>query len=456
MTDLHYLTATEMSRLLRARDIGAVELLQAHLDRIEQVNPRVNAIVTLAAEQAMDTARALDSVAPAGPLHGLPVAHKDLVDTAGLRTTYGSPAFADHVPEKDDLIVQRLKAAGAITIGKTNTPEYGTGSHTVNEVFGATRNPYDLTRSAGGSSGGAAAALAAGMIPLADGSDMGGSLRNPASFCNVVGLRPTPGRVPAISDKAAWYTLAVPGPMARTVDDLVLMLQVVSGFHPGSPFAVTEPFRTDPIESVEHMRVAWSPDLGGLPVDPRTAEVTANAPRVLEELGARVERVDLDLSDADDAFRVYRAWYYALAFPDLDILGPNTRWNAEQGRLLTGADLARAERLRTGLYHRMTAFWDRYDVLLAPVSQVPPFPVEDPHVSEINGIQLPDYLSWMRSAYWISVLHAPAASVPAGFTPDGLPVGVQIVGRPFADARVLRVARAFEQATGYGSRRPAL
>ncbi|MFE0146775.1 amidase [Nonomuraea sp. NPDC059007] len=456
MTDLHYLTATEMSRLLRARDISAVELLQAHLDRIEQVNPRVNAIVTLAAEQAMDTARALDSVAPAGPLHGLPVAHKDLVDTAGLRTTYGSPAFADHVPEKDDLIVQRLKAAGAVTIGKTNTPEYGTGSHTVNEVFGATRNPYDLTRSAGGSSGGAAAALAAGMIPLADGSDMGGSLRNPASFCNVVGLRPTPGRVPAISDKAAWYTLAVPGPMARTVDDLVLMLQVVSGFHPGSPFAVTEPFRTDPIESVEHMRVAWSPDLGGLPVDPRTAEVTANAPRILEELGARVERVDLDLSDADDAFRIYRAWYYALAFPDLDILGPNTRWNAEQGRLLTGADLARAERLRTGLYHRMTAFWDRYDVLLAPVSQVPPFPVEDPYVAEINGVRLPDYLSWMRSAYWISVLHAPAASVPAGFTPDGLPVGVQIVGRPFADARVLRVARAFEQATRYGSRRPTL
>ncbi|MBB5077156.1 amidase [Nonomuraea endophytica] len=456
MTDLHYLTATEMSRLLRAREISAVELLQAHLDRIEQVNPRVNAIVTLAAEQAMVTARALDSVAPAGPLHGLPVAHKDLVDTAGLRTTYGSPAFADHVPEKDDLIVQRLKAAGAITIGKTNTPEYGTGSHTVNEVFGATRNPYDLSRSAGGSSGGAAAALASGMIPLADGSDMGGSLRNPASFCNVVGLRPTPGRVPAISDKAAWYTLAVPGPMARTVDDLVLMLQVVSGFHPGSPFAVTEPFHTDPIETVEHMRVAWSPDLGGLPVDPRTAEVTANAPHVLEELGARVERVDLDLSDADEAFRIYRAWYYALAFPDLDILGPNTRWNAEQGRLLSGADLARAERLRTGLYHRMTAFWDRYDVLLAPVSQVPPFPVEDPYVSEINGVRLPDYLSWMRSAYWISVLHAPAASVPAGFTPEGLPVGVQIVGRPFADARVLRVARAFEQATGYGSRHPAL
>ncbi|WP_157244722.1 amidase [Nonomuraea typhae] len=456
MTDLHYLTATEMVRLLHAREISAVELLQAHLDRIEQVNPRVNAIVTLDAEHAMDIARALDSVTPAGPLHGLPIAHKDLVDTAGIRTTYGSPAFADNVPERDDLIVQRLKAAGAITIGKTNTPEYGTGSHTVNEVFGATRNPYDLSRSAGGSSGGAAAALASGMIPLADGSDMGGSLRNPASFCNVVGLRPTPGRVPSISDKAAWFTLAVPGPMARTVDDLVLMLQAVSGFHPGSPYAITEPFTPEPREGVEHLRVAWSPDLGGLPVDPRTAAVTATAPQVFEELGARVEQVDLDLSGAEDAFRIYRAWYYALAFPDLEILGPNTRWNAERGREVSGADLARAEQLRTAVYQRMNAFWERYDVLLAPVSQVPPFPVGEPYVREVDGVVMPDYLAWMRSAYWISVLHAPAASVPAGFTGDGLPVGVQIVGRPFADARVLRAARAFEQATGYGCRRPAL
>lgn len=456
MTELHYLTATEMARLLGTRQVSAVELLQAHLDRVEQVNGRVNAIVTLAAEQAMDAAKAADSAEPSGPLHGLPIAHKDLVDTAGIRTTYGSPVYADHVPDQDDLIVRRLRAAGAITVGKTNTPEYGTGSHTVNEVFGATRNPYDLTRSAGGSSGGAAAALASGMVPLADGSDMGGSLRNPASFCNVVGLRPTPGRVPDIADKAAWYTLSVPGPMARTVDDLALMLRVVAGFHPGSPYAITEPFTPDPERSVANLRVAWSPDLGGLPVDRETAAVTATAPAVFERLGARVDQVDLDLSDADDAFRVYRAWYYALTFPDLDVLGPNTRWNAEQGRKVTGADLARAERLRTGLYQRMAEFWDTYDVLIAPVSQVPPFPVEEPYVREINGIELPDYLSWMRSAYWISVLHAPAASVPAGFTPSGLPVGVQIVGRPFADARVLRAAGAFEQATGHGSRRPPL
>ncbi|WP_327085803.1 amidase family protein [Nonomuraea sp. NBC_01738] len=456
MTEPHYLSATEMARLLAAGEVSAAELLQAHLDRIERVNPEINAIVTLVAERAMDAARAADALPreARGPLHGLPVAHKDLADTAGIRTTYGSPLYRDHVPDTDELLVTRLKAAGAITVGKTNTPEYGTGSHTVNEVFGATLNPYDRTRSAGGSSGGAAAALAAGMVPLADGSDMGGSLRNPASFCNVVGLRPTPGRVPGISDKAAWYTLAVPGPMARTVGDLTLMLGAMAGYHPGSPFAVTEPFVPDPEESVRGLRVAWSPDLGGLPVDPETAAVTATAPAVFERLGARVTQVALDLSDADDAFRVYRAWYYALSFPDLDVLGPNTRWNAEQGRLVTGADLARAEGLRTRLFHRMAAFWEEHDLLIAPVSQVPPFPVENPYVSEINGVVLPDYLSWMRSAYWISVLHAPAASVPAGFTPGGLPVGVQIVAPPFADARVLRAARAFEQATLYGERRP--
>ncbi|WP_214317953.1 amidase [Nonomuraea sediminis] len=456
MSELHYLSAAEMARLVRTRQVSAVELLQAHLDRIERVNPKVNAVVTLAAEQAMDAAKAADATEPAGPLHGVPIAHKDLVDTAGIRTTYGSPLYADNVPTEDELLVQRVRAAGAITIGKTNTPEFGTGSHTVNEVFGATRNPYDLTRSAGGSSGGAAAALACGLVPLADGSDMGGSLRNPASFCNVVGLRPTPGRVPDPSDTAAWYTLAVPGPMGRTVEDVELLLSVMAGFDPRSPYAIKEPFTPDPEISVEGLRVAWSPDLGGLPVDPETAAVTATAPGVFERLGARVEQVDLDLSDTEDAFRVYRAWYYALSFAGVEGLGPNTRWNVERGLEVTGADLARAERLRSGLYQRMAAFFDSYDVLIAPVSQVPPFPVEHPYVGEINGIPMPDYLAWMRSAYWISVLHSPAASVPAGFTPSGLPVGVQIVGRPFDDAKVLRVARAFEQATGFGKKHPEL
>lgn len=456
MSELHYLSAAETARLVRTRQVGAVELLRACLDRIEQVNPRVNAIVTLDAERALDAARAADATEPAGPLHGVPVAHKDLVDTAGVRTTYGSSLFAGHVPDTDAPIVRRLRAAGAISVGKTNTPEFGTGSHTVNEVFGATRNPYDLSRSAGGSSGGAAAALACGMVPLADGSDMGGSLRNPASFCNVVGLRPTPGRVPAPSETAAWYTLSVLGPMARTVEDVTLMMSVISGFDPRSPYSIMERFAADPEEGVAGLRVAWSPDLGGLPVDPATAAVTATAPGVFERLGAHVEQVDLDLSDAEEAFRVYRAWHYALSFGELRGLGPHTAWNVEQGRQVTGADLARAERLRSGLYQRMADFFDTYDVLIAPVSQVPPFPVEHPYVDEINGVELPDYLAWMRSAYWISVLHAPAASVPAGFTPEGLPVGVQIVGRPFADARVLRVAGAFERATGHGARRPPL
>ncbi|WP_433442011.1 amidase [Nonomuraea sp. CA-141351] len=456
MSELHYLSATELAHLIKSRQVSAVEVVQAHLDRIEQVNPHVNAIVTLVAEQALDAAKAADEREPAGPLHGLPVAHKDLVDTAGIRTTYGSPLFADNVPAQDDVIVQRLRAAGAITIGKTNTPEFGTGSHTVNQVFGATRNPYDLSKSAGGSSGGAAVALATGMVPLADGSDMGGSLRNPASFCNVVGLRPTPGRVPDPSDTAAWYTLSVQGPMARTVEDVTLMFGVIAGFDRRSPYSIKEVFTPEPEEGVAGLRVAWSPDLGGLPVDPRTAEVTATAPAVFERLGARVEQVELDLWEAEDAFRTYRAWNYALSFGDLTGLGPNTAWNVEQGRKVTGADLARAEQARSRLYQRMAAFFDTYDVLIAPVSQVPPFPIEQPYVDEINGEKLPDYLAWMRSAYWISVLHAPAASVPAGFTSDGLPVGVQIVGRPFEDARVLRVARAFEQATGYGLRHPPL
>jgi amidase len=469
VTRLCDLTATEMATLVRRREVSAVELVEAHLRRIEQTNGEVNAIVTLTADRALADAAAADAELaagrPRGPLHGLPVAHKDLVDTAGIRTTYGSPLFAEHVPVEDALIVRRMRAAGAITLGKTNTPEFGTGSHTVNEVFGATRNPYDLSRSAGGSSGGAAAALATGMVPLADGSDMGGSLRNPASFCNVAGLRPTPGRVPSPSANAAWYTLSVPGPMARTAGDLALLMSVIAGYDPSAPLSIPEDgsvfaplpgVRAD--DGLTGLRVAWSPDLGGLPVDPETAAVTATAPAAFERLGARVERVELDLSDAEDAFRIYRAWYYALSYSGLpdEALGDNVRWNVQRGKEVTGADLARAERLRSGLFLRMRRFWAEYDVLIAPVSQVPPFPIEQPYVKSVAGEPMPDYLAWMRSAYWISVLHAPAASVPCGFTPGGLPVGVQIVGPPYADARVLRVAEAFERATGHGSRRPPL
>nr|WP_062332855.1 amidase [Herbidospora sakaeratensis] len=458
MTELHYLTASETSALLRAREIGAVEVAQAHLDRIEAVNPQVNAIVTVTAERALDRARELDAGAWQGPLHGLPVAHKDLVSTRGVRTTYGSALFADHVPTVDDLIVRRVRDAGGVMIGKTNTPEFGTGSHTVNEVFGATRNPYDPAKSAGGSSGGAAAALAAGLTPLADGSDMGGSLRNPASFCNVVGLRPTPGRVPSKSTTAAWFTLGVSGPMARTVQDLALFLTAIAGPDPSSPLSIREDasvFGGSLETDVSRLRIAFSPSLGGLPVDPETAAVTATAATVFEGLGATVEHADLNLAGADEAFRTYRAWWYLATYGDLDGVGENVRWNVEKGREVSGEDLARAEKLRTRLWHRVNGFFGTWDYLIAPVSQVPPFPVEDPYVRSVDGLQMPDYLAWMRSCYLISVLGVPALSVPCGFTASGLPVGVQIIGRPWDDLGVLRVGHAFERATTAGSVRPS-
>ncbi len=280
---------------------------------------------------------------------------------------------------------------------------------------------------------------------------MGGSLRNPASFCNVVGLRPTPGRVPSPSETAAWYTLSVQGPMARTVEDVTLMMSVISGFDPRSPYSIKEVFAAEPEEGVAGLRVAWSPDLGGLPVDAETAAVTATAPGVLERLGAHVEQVELDLSDAEDAFRTYRAWYYALSFGELTGLGANTAWNVEQGRQVTGADLARAERARSRLYQRMAAFFDRYDVLIAPVSQVPPFPAEDPYVREINGVRCRTTWRGCARPTGSACCTRPAASVPAGFTPSGLPVGVQIVGRPFADAQ--RAARGARVRAGHRVRR---
>ncbi|WP_062434483.1 amidase [Herbidospora daliensis] len=459
MTELHYLTASETSALLRAREISAAEVTQAHLDRIEAVNPQVNAIVTVTAERALDRARELDAGEWQGPLHGLPVAHKDLVSTKGVRTTFGSALFADHVPTVDDLIVRRVRDAGGVMIGKTNTPEFGTGSHTVNEVFGATRNPYDLSRSAGGSSGGAAAALAAGMTALADGSDMGGSLRNPASFCNIVGLRPTPGRVPSKSTTAAWFTLGVSGPMARTVQDLALFLTAIAGPDPGSPLSIREDasvFGGPLSRDVAGLRIAFSPSLGGLPVDPETAAVTATAATVFDDLGATVEHADLNLTGADEAFRTYRAWWYAASYGDLEGVGENVRWNVERGREVSGEDLARAEKLRSRLWHRVNGFFGTWDYLIAPVSQVPPFPVEDPYVRFVDGLQMPDYLAWMRSCYLISVLGVPALSVPCGFTSTGLPVGVQIIGRPWDDLGVLRVGHAFERATTAGAVRPSL
>ncbi|WP_448543213.1 amidase [Roseiflexus sp.] len=466
--ELCFLTAVELAQRIRSRDLSCVEVMEAHLRQIERVNPQVNAIVTLAPEQALAQARAADAALrrsdAVGPLHGLPVAHKDLVQTKGMRTTFGSPIYADFVPDVDDLIVTRIRKAGAILIGKTNTPEFGAGSQTFNPVFGATRNPYDCTKTCGGSSGGAAVALACGMLPIADGSDTGGSLRNPASFCNVVGFRPSPGRVPHCSDRAAWQTLSVLGPMARTVADAALLLSAMAGPHPCSPIALQKPgahFRQPLDRDFHGVRVAWSRTASGLPVDPEVTAVLEQARPVLEAIGCIVEETEPDFTGADEAFKVWRAWGYEQKLGELadthrDRLKETILWEIERGRALTGPQIGRAERLRTALYHRMRRFMQTYEFLALPVVQVPPFPIEQPYVTEINGVPMETYIDWMRSCYYVSVIGFPAISVPAGFTRDGLPVGLQLVGRHHNDFGVLQLAHAFEQATGHWRRRPPI
>ncbi|MUL43151.1 amidase [Streptomonospora sp. PA3] len=469
IADITYRPARELARMLREREISAREVVEAHLERIEAVNPRVNAVVTLCGERAMDEARAADEFLAGGgeppPLHGLPVAHKDTHETAGVRTTFGSPVFAGNVPDRDELVVARIRAAGAITLGKTNTPEFAAGSHTFNPVFGLTRNPYDTGRSAGGSSGGAAAGLAAGMTALAEGSDMGGSLRNPAAFNNVVGLRPSPGRVPQHPAPLGWSALSVQGPLARDTADAALLLSVLAGPDPRSPIALEEPgsaFRLLPETDVRGLRLAWSPDLGGsAPCERAVADALEPALEVFAQLGCEVAEDAPDLSGADDVFRTLRAWQFEATLGGLldrarEWIKPSLVWNIEEGRKLSGADVARAELERTRIFHRVREFFERYDALLLPVSQVVPFDAGLEYPADIDGAQQQTYLDWMRSCYHITVTGCPALAVPGGFTPGGLPVGLQIVGPHHADRRVLRIGRAFEQATGHGRRRPAL
>lgn len=466
--ELLFMTACEMISMMEKKEISARELMEAHLAQIEAVNPKVNAIVTLVAEQAMEGAKRADEQRAKGqlqgPLHGLPVAHKDLVETKGIRTTYGSPIFRDYVPQFDSLIVERLKKAGAITVGKTNTPEFGAGSQTFNPVFGPTRNPYDLSKTCGGSSGGAAVALACGMVPIADGSDLGGSLRNPASFCNVVGFRPSPGRVPTWPTPSGWFSMTVEGPMARSVQDVALMLSAIAGADPRCPISIHQPpeqFRGPLERDFRGVKVAWSRDLGGLPVEPKVTQVLEASRHVFQDLGCEVEDAEPDLADADEVFRIWRAWRFELSHGVLmdkhrDLMKKTVIWNIEQGRSLAGPQLGQAEVKRTALYHRVREFMERYSFLLLPVSQVTPFPVEQEYVTEINGIPMTTYLDWMRSCYYITVTGLPAISVPCGFTPEGLPVGIQIVGRPWDDLGVLQLAYAFQEATNFWKVRPKI
>jgi amidase len=466
--DLCFLPAVDLASHIRSKGVSAVEVLEAHLAQIERINPRVNAIVTLVAEQAHAQARAADAALARGeaigPLHGLPIAHKDLAATKGIRTTSGSPIFANYVPDHSALIVERLQRAGAITIGKTNVPEFGAGSQTFNTVFGATLNPYDTSKTCGGSSGGAAVALACGMMPIADGSDMGGSLRNPAGYCNVVGLRPAPGRVPSWPVQNGWSSLSVDGPMARTVADVALVLSAIAGPDPRSPIAIAEPgdrFAQPLSRDFRGTRIAWSRDLSGLPIDSRVTAAIDGQRHVFEALGCLVEDREPDFTDADEVFKTLRAWAFELSHGDLlhtqrELLKDTIIWNIEAGQRLRGPDIARAERKRTALYQRVREFMDTYEFLICPVTQVPPFDVSEPYPTEINGVPMETYIDWMRSCYYISATGHPAISVPCGFTPAGLPVGIQIVGRHQDELGVLQLAYAFEQATELWKRRPAV
>jgi amidase len=466
--EICFLPAGQLVRHIHARELSALEVMDAHLAQTERVNPAVNAIVTYLPELGRSGAQAVDAALARGddpgPLAGLPVAHKDLAVTRGIRTTFGSPIYRDFVPDVDAIIVERLKRAGAVTFGKTNTPEFGAGSQTFNPVFGATRNPYDLSKTCGGSSGGAAVALACGMAPIADGSDLGGSLRNPASFCNVVGMRPSAGRVPNWPGFSAWFPLSVVGPMARTVPDTALMLSAIAGPDPRSPISLQEPgssFARPLARDFKGTRIAWSPDLAGLPVEPEVAEALNAQRRVFADLGCLVVDATPDLSDADEIFRVMRAWNFELCYGQLlksrrGLMKDTLIWNIEEGARLTGPQLGAAESKRTQLFHRMREFMDDHDFLVAPVAQVLPFDIDVPYVTEINGIRMESYIDWMRSCYYITVTGSPAISVPCGFSRTGLPVGLQIVGRYRDDFGVLQIAHAFEQATGFWKRRPAV
>jgi amidase len=468
--DLAFTPATQLIAAQANGDVSAREVMAAYLERISTCNPRVNAICTLIPEEhalrlADDADQARSKGQTLGPLHGLPMAIKDLSATRGIRTTMGSRIFADNVPEEDSLMVQRLKQAGALVIGKTNTPEFGTGSQTYNEIFGATRNPWNLDKTVGGSSGGAAAALACSMLPLADGSDMGGSLRNPAAFCNVVGLRPSLGRVPHWPNTMAWQSrLGVEGPMARNVADCALLLSVQAGADERDPLSIHEDASTfrQPLEhDFRGTRIGWTPNLGYLPVEKAVADTCAATLPQWANCGFEVDDSYPDIQGSMDCFKTLRASYYAqfgaaLLDSHRHLMKDTVIENIEAGLRLSATDITAADAARTGLYQNVLAFFDDHDFLILPSTQVQPFDVETDWVREIEGQRLHNYLDWMAICCVITTFGLPAISVPCGFTEKGLPVGLQIVGRPRDDLGVLRAAFALEQSMDLTDKRPAL
>jgi len=464
MSDLLARSAVSLVEDLKHGALRPHDLLAALEARISAVDGRINALPTLCFERAYAAADALMAkpAAERGLLAGMPVPIKDLTEVAGVRSTYGSPIFADHVPETSDVLVQRLEAEGGIVYAKSNTPEFGAGANTFNEVFGATRNPWDLARSAAGSSGGAAAALTAGMAFLAHGSDMGGSLRNPASFCGIVGMRPTPGRVAETPKLVIDGTLGVQGPMARTVADLALLLDAMSGDDNRDPLSKPRPaqsFLAAARSGWRPARVAYSADLGITPVDPQVAAITRRAAELLAGEGVIVEEAHPDFGEAHECFQVLRARSFAVTKAHLlrqhrDKLKPEVIWNIEKGLALTSDDVVRAETQRQAMLRRTSAFFETYDLLLTPATIVTAFPVEQRYLASCAGHEFSNYVEWLAIAYAITLVCCPALSLPCGFDDNNLPVGLQIVAPPNGEARVLAGAQLLEERLGLNTLQP--
>jgi amidase len=460
MNDLVKLTARQAVALLKKREVSPRELIDAALERIQETDHAINALPTLCVERARVHAQQLMNSGPSEPprgyLHGLPIVVKDLTDVEGVRTTRGSTIFRDRVPQRSDYLVETLESKGAVVLAKSNTPEFGAGANTFNEVFGKTRNPWNTRLTPGGSSGGSAAALAAGQVWLATGSDLGGSLRIPASFTSVVGLRPSPGRVARGPTALPFSTLSVQGPMARTVGDVALMLDAQAGKHPSDPLSLPAPelpFTTAVDSPTPPKRVAFSPDLGIAPVDPEVKEICAKAATLFEGMGAVVEEACIDLHDAEEIFQTLRAALYAAEHAPLlaehrEQLKPEVVWNIEKGLALTADDIGRAERARGALYERAAQFFQQYDLLLSPAVVAPPFDVDTRYLTEVDGVSFDGYVGWLVLSFALTLTASPALSVPCGFTAAGLPVGLQIVAPWANEGTLLSAAALFEQAAG--------
>ena len=461
--DLTRKSAIELAALIRSRAISPRELLDAHLTVIERVNPKLNAVVTLAADHARDAAHQAEAAVMRGDelglLHGLPIAIKDTTRTAGIRTTFGSPLFVDHIPDEDAEVVRRLKAAGAVVTAKTNTPEFATGANTVNDVFGATRNPWNPALSPAGSSGGSAVAVATGMVPLAQGTDFGCSIRIPAAFCGIVGIRPTPGLIPSYPMALAWDPGQVHGPLARSAEDAALMLDAMVGFSRLSPISVHPPWASAreivaKAEDGRGLKIAYASDIAGIGVDAEIDTICRSAAKRLADAGAHVEEVAFDVAHGREPYQAWRgAWMVGQRFEHLHHLeqfGENLRGNVKRGLDVTALDLAAAEQQRQDVFHRFRELFEQYDVLLTPAAPVRPYPVEMNFPNEINGRKFENYVDWIAPAFLITLVSLPAGSVPAGRTHDGLPVGLQIVAPRFEEPLILSLAKIVQEANPIG------